>query len=260
VTSDKLNPKLVFACYLSPVTCHCFFMNRENVLFSIIGVGFGLFFGFMFASWANMRPGAVLTGDGKVSQSQLPSNAVADQQKMETAVQAAMKAARENPSDFEAQMQAGRGAYQTERYDDALEFLLRANQLQPDNLEPVVGLGNVNYDAGNYQAAEKWYTAALAKAPDDINVRTDLGLTFLLRTPPDTDRAIAEFRRSLELDPRHEPTLQNMIVALTRKGDTAQARVTLAKLESLNPNNPALPQLRASLTEGKSGGTVESKS
>ncbi len=228
-------------------------MNRENILFSLVGVGFGLFFGFGFASWANISAGAILTGDGGALQSQLPSNAVADQQKLETAAQSAVKAARENPADFEAQMQAARASFQTERFDDVLEFLLRANQLQPDNLEPVVALGNVNYDAGNFTAAEKWYTAALAKTPNDINVRTDLGMTFMLRNPPDYSRALVEFRRSLELDPRHEPTLQNMVAALTRKGDKEEARVTLAKLESLNPKNPALPLLRSGLDPAPAG-------
>ena len=228
-------------------------MNRENILFSLIGVGFGLFFGFGFASWANMRAAATLVGDGRAVQSALPSNGVADQQRLETAAQAAVKAARENPSDYEAQMGAARASFQTERFDDVLEFLLRANTLKPDELEPVVALGNVNYDTGNYIAAEKWYTAALAKSPDDINVRTDLGLTFLLRTPADNERAMAEFRRSLEIDPRHEPTLQNMVVALTRKGDKAEARATLAKLESLNPKNPALSQLRAELDADGTG-------
>ncbi len=229
-------------------------MNRENVLFSVIGIGFGLFFGFMFASWANMRAATLTVGSGSgVNQSQLPSNGVADRGRLETAVQMAVKAARDQPTDYEAQMQAARGSYQAERLDDALEFLLGANKLQPDNLEPVVALGNVNYDGGNYPAAEKWYTAALAKTPDDINVRTDLGLTFMLREPADLDRAITEFRRSLALDPRHEPTLQNMVVALTRKGDTAAARTTLAKLESINASNPALPQLHTSL-EMEGGG------
>jgi tetratricopeptide (TPR) repeat protein len=222
-------------------------MNRENILFSLIGVGFGLFFGFGFASWANMRAAAILTGDGRAVQSALPSNGVADQQRLETAAQAAVKAARENPADYEAQMQAARASFETERLEEVLEFLLRANTLKPEELEPVVALGNVNYDTKNYLAAEKWYNAALAKNPDDINVRTDLGLTFLLRTPPDTERALAEFRRSLEINPNHEPTLQNMVVALTRKGDKAEARTTLAKLESLNPQNPALSQLRTGI-------------
>ncbi|HLL13706.1 MAG TPA: tetratricopeptide repeat protein [Pyrinomonadaceae bacterium] len=230
-------------------------MNRENILFSIIGVGFGLFFGFGFASWANMRASATLVGDGRAVQSALPSNGVADQQRLETAAQAAVKAARENSSDYEAQMQAARTSFQTNRLDDVLEFLLRANTLKPEELEPVVALGNINYDIGNFTAAEKWYTAALTRTPNDISVRMDLGMTFLLRNPPDNERAITEFRRALEIDPRHEPTLQNMVVALTRKGDKAEARTTLDKLESLYPANPALSQLRAGLDAGGAGKT-----
>jgi tetratricopeptide (TPR) repeat protein len=126
--------------------------------------------------------------------------------------------------------------------------------LQPDNLEPVVALGNVNYDTGNYLAAEKWYTAALAKKPDDIDVRTELGLTFLLRDPPDNERALAEFQRTLQLDPKHELALESLILALTRKGDKAEARAALAKLESLNPSNAALPQLRSGLNADGAGG------
>ncbi|HEY9403537.1 MAG TPA: tetratricopeptide repeat protein [Pyrinomonadaceae bacterium] len=230
-------------------------MNRENLLFSIIGVGFGLFFGFGFASWANMRAAATLVGDGRAVQSALPSNGVADQQRLETAAQAAVKAARENSSDYEAQMQAARASFQTNRFDDVLEFLLRANTLKPEELEPVVALGNINYDAGNFTAAEKWYTAALTRTPDDISVRMDLGMTFLLRNPPDHERAVAEFRRALEIDPRHEPTLQNMVVALTRKGDKTEARATLAKLESLYPANPALSQLRTGIDADSAGKT-----
>jgi tetratricopeptide (TPR) repeat protein len=222
-------------------------MNRENLLFSLVGIGFGLFFGFGFASWANMQAGATLTGDSLSDQSQLPSNAVADQGRLETAAQLAVKRARENSSDYEAQMNAARTSFQTERVDDTLEFLLRANALQPDNLEPVIALANVNYDSGNYTAAEKWYTAALARKPDDINLRTELGLTFLQRNPPDNERALAEFRRTLQLDPKHELALESLVLALTRKGDKTEARAALARLESVNPSNAALPQLRSGL-------------
>jgi tetratricopeptide (TPR) repeat protein len=227
-------------------------MNRENILFSLVGIGFGLFFGFGFASWANMRAGATLVGDGRTNQAQLPMNGVAERQRLETAAEAAVKAARENPSDYEAQMQAARASFQTERLDDVLEFLLRANTLKPEELEPVVALGNVNYDTGNYQAAEKWYTAALVKNPKDINVRTDLGLTFLFRQQQNVDRAIQEFRRSLSINPRHEQTLQNMVVALVKKGSFQEAEVTLGKLREVNPNNPSLTKLSTDLEAARS--------
>jgi len=42
-------------------------------------------------------------------------------------------------------------------------------------------------------------------------------------------------------------TIQNLTVALTRKGDAAQARTVLAKLEEASPGNPAITSLRAEI-------------
>jgi tetratricopeptide (TPR) repeat protein len=78
-----------------------------------------------------------------------------------------------------------------------------------------------------------------------VEVRTDYGLTFMLREPANLDRAITEFRRSLEREPQHMQTLQNLTVAYTRKGDAAAARATIGRLEAVNPNSAALPRLRA---------------
>ena len=126
-----------------------------------------------------------------------------------------------------------------------------------------VELGNQNFEAGRYEVAEGWYRQALEKNPDDINVRTDLGLTYFFRTPRDTESAIAEFRRSLERDPRHELTLQNMTAVLAsraalRDADAAlrrrsleEAEQTLARLEAINPSNPALPNLRDTLRKAR---------
>ncbi|MFL6228086.1 MAG: tetratricopeptide repeat protein, partial [Pyrinomonadaceae bacterium] len=106
---------------------------------------------------------------------------------------------------------------------------------------------HVNDDAGNFKAAEKWYTAALVKQPADANVRASLGRVLLLSQPPDYDGAIKELRRALENDPNHEPSLQFLAFALARKGDAAGARDALGKLEKVNPNNEALPRLREEL-------------
>ena len=223
-------------------------MSKDNILFALVGVGFGLFFGFMFVVWANQRAVEARPQAGANSEAEARSSiAVADQGQMRAVLADAAKRARENPQDFNAQMTAGSIAYKAHEYDDALEFFLKANQLKPEEVEPVIQLGNANYDAGRLTAAEKWYTAALLKEPDNVNVRTDLGLTYLLRESPDYDRAITEFRRSLERDPRHEQTLQNLVVALTRKGNKEEARATVKQLQAVNPDNPALAQLQADL-------------
>lgn len=211
-------------------------MNKDNVLFSLVGVGFGLFLGFAFVTWANHRAhqpaeAAAQTSDSGGNTTQAEADA-------------AVKRARENPKDFDAQMEGARAHYDAQRYEDAVDLLLRANELQPTNVEPVVALAHVNADAGNYKAAEKWYAAALGMKPDDADTRASLGRVLLLAQPPDYGRAVAEFRRGLQTDPRHEPSLQFLAFALAQRGDDRGARDALSQLEKINPSNPAIPRLR----------------
>lgn len=246
------------------VTRRCFLMNKDNVLYCIIGLLLGAIIGFMFANSVNQQgaqprpagaggaaagaPGANLPPEHPV----VPSNGVADQSGMQEQVTAQIQQARNEPDNFDAQMKAADLFYQINRFDQSIEFLLRANQLRPDDYSTIVKLGNANFENASYETAEKWYTAALLKNPDDINVRTDLGLTFYLRNPPDHERAIKEYRESLQRDPRHEQTLQNMVVALTRVGQVKEAEEMLSKLQEVNPVNEALSKLRSDLESLKS--------
>jgi tetratricopeptide (TPR) repeat protein len=217
---------------MSPVA-----MNKESVLFSLVGVGFGLFFGFAFVTWANHRARQPSDAAAQAAAGESESDKAAE-------AEAAIKRARENPKDFDAQMEGARAYYESQRFDDAVDLLLRANELQPTNVEPVVALAHVNADAGNYKAAEKWYVAALGMKPDDADARASLGRVLLLAEPPDYERAAAELRRALQIDPRHEPSLQFLAFALSQAGDARGARDAVERLEKINPGNAALPRLR----------------
>ena len=238
-------------------------MTKENVLFGIIGVLLGVIVGYVFATNLNRQsppPRAPVAAPAVSADAELPENhppipanaggtaLPADAAGEDAAL---IEKAQAAPNDFEAQMKAAEVHYRNRRFDEAIELLTRANQLRPESREAVVALGNANFDSGRYEAAEKWYTAALVKDPKDINVRTDLGLSFLVREPADPDRAIQEFRRSLQINPRHEQTLQNMAVALLKKGSYAEADATLKKLAEVNPANPGLTKLRSDLEAGR---------
>jgi tetratricopeptide (TPR) repeat protein len=231
-------------------------MNKENILFGIIGLLLGLIVGFMFANSVNQQAmmTAAVAGGGAVKQNsslppghpEVPGGATSEQAAATSMpeVQAAVDKAKQNPNDFDAQIKAAEVYYQIGRYEGAIEYLRRANQIKPDHYETIVNLGNSYFDSSDYAEAEKWYTAALAKKTDDVNARTDLGLTFIFRDPPNYDRAIQEFQRSLAVNPTHVQTLQNLTVAYTKKGDAAQAKQTLARLETADATNSAIPKLR----------------
>ncbi|HKS30487.1 MAG TPA: tetratricopeptide repeat protein [Pyrinomonadaceae bacterium] len=238
-------------------------MSKDNVLFSIIGVLLGFIIGFVFANNANQqgtKPRTAATsataaqGNLPPDHPQIPSNAVADQpgsaqQAAMPGVQAAIEKARNEPDNFEAQKAAGEMFYRIQRFDEAIDYWLKANKIKPDDYGTLVSLGNAYFEAGKYELAEQWYTSALTKNAKDVSVRTDLGTTFMARTPPDFDRAIKEYRRSLEINPEHEQSLHNIVIAYTKKGQAKEAQEMIARLEKVNPNNPDLARMRSQLQE-----------
>ncbi len=230
-------------------------MTKDNLLFGIVGLLLGLILGFMITNSLNSGSGTVAPTAGQIDpNAPLPEghpNVPGQNAASMPEVQAAVEKANQAPEDFDAQVKAAGMYYQIQRYDDAAALFERANKLKPDEYEVVVKLGNVYFDGGKFSEAEKWYEKALAKKADDINVRTDLGLTFIFRDPPDYDRAIKEFLGSLEVDPNHPQTLQNLVVAYTKKGEVEKANDTLAKFEKLNPGNAVIPRLREEIQKIK---------
>ena len=227
-------------------------VTKDNILFGIIGLLIGLIVSFIFTNSVNQSYGigseARQNANLPVGHPDLPADgSTGPGGGSIPEVQAAIEKARSEPDNFDAQMKAAELFYQIQRFEGSIEFLARANKLKPTDYGVTVQLGNANFDSNKYPEAEKWYSEALSKKPDDVNVRTDLGLTFVFREPPNYDRAIQEFKRSLELDPNHVQTLQNLTVAYTKKGDLASAKATLAKLEAVDPSNAAIAKLREGL-------------
>jgi tetratricopeptide (TPR) repeat protein len=189
-------------------------MSRDNLLFAIIGLLLGFIMGFLLAGSITQREAAQRAGTSQAQAGQnLPPNHPpvssdqgADPQQVFQQVQAAMKQARENPSDFEAQLTAAKLEYQVQRYDQAIEYLLKANQLKPDNLDVVAMLGEANMDGKHWDAAAKWYRAVLTKRPDDL---TSLdGLCFVLLNLGDAKGAEDAINKLAKIDPSNQDLSQ----------------------------------------------------
>ena len=197
-------------------------MTRDNLLFGIIGILLGFIVGFLLASNVYQREAAMRSGP---SAQNLPAdhppvagNQTGDGgQQMLASVQTAMKQARENPNDFDAQVTAAKLQYQIQRYDQAIEYLLLANKVKPTNWDVLAMLGVANLDAGHFDAAEKWYRAALQQKPNDM------------------------------------PTLDGLCATLLSLGKVKEAEDAINKLAKIDPTNQDLPQFRAKLDELKAG-------
>src|SRR5713226_4868392 len=126
-------------------------MTKDNLMFAIIGLLLGFIIGFMMHSIMSQREAAP-RGPMQQTQSMPPNHPPvggdqrSDPQQVFTQVQEAMKQAREQPNDFEAQLTAAKLEYQVQRYDQSIEYLLKANQIRPDNLDVLAMLGEANMD------------------------------------------------------------------------------------------------------------------
>jgi tetratricopeptide (TPR) repeat protein len=194
-------------------------MSRENLLFAIIGLLLGFIVGFMFASSMSQK---AASPQAMASTQSLPpdhppvgSQNGQDPQKTFQEVQASIEKARKEPENFDAQLKAAQLFYQVQRYDQSIEFLLKANQIKPTDYDTVVTLGMVNLDAGHYDQAEKWYRAAMKMKSDDVMV------------------------------------LSGLAAAMLEKGDAKAAEDAIAKLEKVDPNSQDLPQFRDKLASLK---------
>jgi tetratricopeptide (TPR) repeat protein len=195
-------------------------MSRENLLFAIIGILLGFIVGFMFASSMSQKAATQQTAaSGPTMPADHPpisGQGSPDPQAMRAQVAASIEKARNEPKNFEAQVEAAELYYQIRRYDQAIEFLLKANQIKPTDYRTVVILGLVNLDAGHFDTAEKWYRAAIKMKSDDVMVLAGLS----------------------------EATLG--------KGDAKAAEVAIAQLEKVDPDSEDLPRFRDKLATLKS--------
>src|SRR5712692_5065343 len=178
-------------------------MKPENVVFAVAGVIFGLIAGWIIgAQQAGPRPSTPAA-----------------------APQAAAAAA--SPA-------AARPALLDEAQVQALKSIA---DREPTNAKPRTELANLYFDAEKYDDAIKWYEEALKIAPGDPNISTDLGVSYYYSNQ--ADRALAQFNRSLQLDPRHTKTLLNMgIVKAFGKQDLEGAAQAWQQVIQIAPDSP----------------------
>ncbi len=105
------------------------------------------------------------------------------------------------------------------------------------NPTPRVELANLYFDAQKFDDAIKWYEAALKLNPNDVNVSTDLGVSYYYTNNP--DKALAQLDRSLKIDPKHAKTLLNIgIVKAFAKQDLEGASKAWQQVIQLAPDSP----------------------
>lgn len=245
-------------------------MNGKALWLSITAVVVSFIGGFLLANSLNRTELSNLRGENERlktapvksdagTQSEL---ALSDQE-----IRAKIVEADGSPNNFAFQKNLGLALYRyaamkqdPELLAEVGRLLNRAYQNDGGDYDVAVTLGNIYFDIGYFKKdneqllkARELYTAALRQKPNDADVRTDFGLTYFLTTPPEFDKALDEFRKSLAINPKHEKTLQVMTQTYLAQNDTAEAEKYLAKLREANAANQYLAELESRIAQSREG-------
>ncbi len=136
--------------------------------------------------------------------------------------------------------------------DPTIAAMKKDLESDPSNYQKTVELANFLYDNKRFTDAIEWYRRALKLHPKNPDVETDLGTAYYYTG--DSDSALKHFDQALRDDPRHVQTIHNkFIVLLEGKKDIPAARAALKQLESVDPQNSSLPNLREMLQQAEKG-------
>ncbi|HXH69719.1 MAG TPA: hypothetical protein VNI60_05155 [Pyrinomonadaceae bacterium] len=242
-------------------------MKTKVLLLSIAAITTSFVCGFLLANALNRNELNTLRAENEHlinaqtdSQANESENTLSDEE-----IRQKIAEADRNPNNFAFQKGLGLALYRyaavkqdTKSLKEVARLLKRANELNAKDYDVVVALGNLHFDIGYYkkdnqkfQEAREFYQKALEQKPNDSDVRTDLGLTYFLTDPPETDKAITEFQKSLITNAKHEKTLQVLTQALLSQHKTKEAEKYLDLLRAVNQNNGVLPELTSQIAVGK---------
>lgn len=242
-------------------------MKTKVLLLTIAAIAASFVCGFLLANALNRNELNSLRAENeglKNNQSSFPKNE-SENTLSDNEIRQKIADADGHPNDFTFQKGLGLAMYRyaavkqdTELFEQVARLLERANKLNPQDYDVTVALGNLNFDVGYYkkdnqrfQIARDLYKTVLEQKPNDTDVRTDLGLTYFLIDPPETEKAIVEFQKSLAINAKHEKSLQVLTQALLSLDKTTEAQKYLDLLKEVNQNNAFLPELASQIAVSK---------
>jgi len=182
-----------------------------------------------------------------------------NQQAMMAQIRETMDKAKQNPKDFDAQLEAASAYDAIGRSKEAVEYLTKALEINPQE-KRAVGIcgyiGDYYFQQKAYADAEKWFRRASEINPALPDAYIEVAATYIERQPPNPDKAIAELQRALSLDQKNAHALEHLTEAYALKKDSHSADDAISRLKQADPDNKRLPQLQAMVSDLKAGKAV----
>ncbi len=122
----------------------------------------------------------------------------------------------------------------------------------PNDLDANIGLGNLEFDSGQWMKAIDHYSRALAVDPKNVDVRVDRAIAYHATGENDTSKK--ELLRATREKPEHKNAWLNLGVVNRELGDRAEAVRAWEQYLKLDPNGEHAAAIRQELATLKQTG------
>jgi tetratricopeptide (TPR) repeat protein len=162
------------------------------------------------------------------------------------------KEANDKPNDIDAWVKLGtvtmRAAlFDNSYYQKAATAYAHVLKLDPENLDALRGIGDIDYDQQHYDEAAAAYEHYLKHKPKDPEVITDLGTMYLYTN--NADQAIIQYKKAIAIKPDLFQPYYNLGVAYGEQGDKGDSAIAFTKAISLAPDDDRKNQAKEAFTK-----------
>jgi tetratricopeptide (TPR) repeat protein len=162
------------------------------------------------------------------------------------------KDANDKPDDVAAWVKYGtvtmRAAlFDNSYYKKAAAAYAHVLKLDPENLDALRGIGDIDYDQQHYDEAAAAYEHYLKHKPRDPEVITDLGTMYLYTNNP--DQAIVQYKKAIAIKPDMFQPYYNLGIAYGEQGDKGDCAIAFTKAISLAPDDDRRTQAKTAFTK-----------
>ncbi len=164
-----------------------------------------------------------------------------------------------NPGDIKAWDELGdvtlrAAAFDPSYYPRSADAYAHALKLNPDDLDALRGIGNIDFDQRKFDQAIAAYEHYLSKKSDDPDVRTDLATMYL--STSNADQAVVQYKKVLATHPQFFEAAFNLGVAYSQMNNVAAAHSAFDTALKIAPDGDArnrVNQMIASLNSQSAG-------
>ena len=129
---------------------------------------------------------------------------------------------------------------QKEHYELAIDYFLKALDLDPGNMGIMLEIARALADKGDYLSAEAWYRAIAESDPNSVEYQQQLTEFFVTRSYKIAEKGLSEAKRLAKLAPDNARALDLLGWAKFQTGDFSGAEESLRLAADLAPNDVAI--------------------